>query len=142
MPTMNSTFLESVQGFLKSKSVSHSAEWRAKSDDVPTSISSQFSIGVNSTATSPPTLEPPILFRLLAPPNSIIATGSLSTVCARPQYDKSSDVAIRYLCIFGAVYQFHASAGQRDVFADHSPLSRDSDSCARCCRDVNRDDVF
>src|SRR5580658_3914994 len=49
----------------------------------PASSSSQFSIGVTSTARSGPKLDPPSLrFQLTAPPSSTTAAGSLSDDCA------------------------------------------------------------
>src|SRR5579871_3058465 len=81
---MNSTFFERVHGFLNNTSVSHSTEWpegvwREKSGVTPASISSHFSIGVNSMAAVGPKLEPPLTFQLGCAPSSRIATGSLST---------------------------------------------------------------
>ena len=66
-------------GFLKSRSVSHSVEPFAKSGVTPASSSSQFFIGVTSTATAGPKDEPPpFTFQFPAPPASTIAAGSLS----------------------------------------------------------------
>src|SRR5580658_8653876 len=78
MPTMSSTFFESVQGFLNRRSVSHSVECRVKSGVTPASSSSHFSIGVTSAATLGPKLDPPLTFQLAAPPSSTMAMGSLS----------------------------------------------------------------
>src|SRR5580700_11415055 len=81
---MNSTFGERVQGFLKRRSTSHSVEWEPKSGVTPASSSSQFSIGVTSTAAVGPKLDPPSLtFQLAAPPSSTIAAGSFSLDCAK-----------------------------------------------------------
>src|SRR5579863_2595440 len=80
---MNSALRESVQGFLNRRSVSHSVELLPKSGVTPASSSSQFSIGVTSTATVGPKLDPPPLkFQFAAPPSSTTATGSLSADCA------------------------------------------------------------
>jgi CheY-like chemotaxis protein len=68
---------------LKSAPVSHSLEWRVKSPAVPASISSHRSIGVNSTASSPPKLDPPAICLLTAPPTSMTAAGSGSAACAK-----------------------------------------------------------
>src|ERR1035438_8479647 len=81
---MNSAFLESVQGFLNSRSVSHSVERWAKVGVTPLSSSSQFSIGVTSTATVGPMLDPPSFrFQPGATPSSTTAAGSFSTGCER-----------------------------------------------------------
>src|SRR6185312_708452 len=87
---MNSAVRDSVHGFLKRTPVSHSAEWRVKSPAVPASISSQFSTGVNSTARSPPALDPPPISLLTAPPASMVAAGSPSIACANALPDRSS----------------------------------------------------
>lgn len=90
-PSINSTLRESVHGFLNRRSVSHSVEWRRKSGVTPASISSQFSIGVNSTAKDGPKLdEPSWVFQLAAPPNSTTAAGSFSADCAKAHPDQSS----------------------------------------------------
>src|SRR5665213_548606 len=84
-PHMNSTFLESVHGFLNRRSASHSVECRAKSEVMPASSSSHLSIGVTSTATVGPKLEAALpVLQPAAPPSSTIAAaaGSLSTACA------------------------------------------------------------
>src|SRR5580693_1420032 len=74
---MNSTFLVRVHGFLNRRSVSHSVELCAKAAVVPNSSSSQFSIGVISTAAVGPALQAVSLkFQLGAPPISRIAIGS------------------------------------------------------------------
>src|ERR1039458_1320665 len=81
---MNSIFLEMVQGFLKSRSVSHSVLLRVKKGVVPASSSSQFSIGVTSTAKSGPKVAaPPLTFQLEAAPSSTMAAGSFSADCAK-----------------------------------------------------------
>src|ERR1035438_6217549 len=90
---MNSSFFERVQGFLKRRSVSHSVEWRLKTAVTPASSSSQFSMGVTSTAAVGLKLDPqPLVFQPAAPPSSSIAAGSLSTDCPEafpPQRDKA-----------------------------------------------------
>src|ERR1039458_7519816 len=84
MPNMNSALFESVQGFLNRRSVSHSVECRLKSDVTPTSSSKRFSIGVTSSATVGPKLEPsPVRLWDADPPISTTAAGSLSTDCAK-----------------------------------------------------------
>src|ERR1700691_5480543 len=81
---MNSAFLERVQGFLNNRSVSHSVELRVKNGAVPSSSSSQCSIGVTSAAKLGANVAaPPLTFQLAAPPSSTIAAGSFSTVCAK-----------------------------------------------------------
>src|ERR1700678_3488936 len=85
---MNSALREMVQGFLKSRSVSHSVELRVKKGETPASSSSQFSIGVVSTAKFGANVAaPPITFQLVAAPISRIARGSLSSgrPCRWPQ---------------------------------------------------------
>ncbi len=85
-PTMNSAFGDRVHGFLNSRSTSHSVERRAKSGVTPASSSSQFSIGVTSTATSGPKLDTGFFkSRAAAAPSSTIAmdSGSVSACCAR-----------------------------------------------------------
>src|SRR5580698_5606384 len=87
-PTINSALRDSVQGFLNSRSVSHSVELCVKKGDTPASISSQFSIGVVSTAKFGANVAaPPIKFQLVAAPISRIARGSLSsgTSCGQPK---------------------------------------------------------
>src|SRR5438045_7583317 len=69
-PIMNSTFLEMSHGFLNRRSVSHSVECRANCGVTPTSSSSQRLIGVNSTATVGPRLDPPpFTFQFPTPPS-------------------------------------------------------------------------
>jgi hypothetical protein len=81
MPTMNSAFFDSVQGFLNRRSTSHSVECRLKSDVTPASSSKRFSIGVTSTATVGPKLDPsPVTLCEADPPTSITAAGSLSSL--------------------------------------------------------------
>src|ERR1700676_4898104 len=81
---MNSALRERVHGFLNSRSVSHSVECDRNSAVTPASSSSQFSMGVTSTATEGPKLDPPSLrLQLPAPPSSITAAGSFSTDCAK-----------------------------------------------------------
>jgi hypothetical protein len=76
---MNSTRFEKLHGFLKRKSTSHSLECRANRRVNPASNSSQFSMGVTSTAAVGPKLDAPSLrLQLGAPPSSRIAAGSLS----------------------------------------------------------------
>src|ERR1700678_3017590 len=76
-PAMNSTLLDSVQGFLNRRSRLHSIEWRLNKDVTPASNSSHFSIGVNSIAAVGPKLDAlSVSARLPAPPNSRIAAGS------------------------------------------------------------------
>src|ERR1700733_15496229 len=76
---MNSTFGLRSQGFLNRKSVLHSVEWRPNDDVTPISNSSQFRIGVNSTATVGPKLDPGSLtLQPGAAPISSIAAGSPS----------------------------------------------------------------
>src|ERR1700722_12932095 len=78
---MNSALREIVQGFLKRRSVSHSVELRVKKDETPASISSQFSIGVVSTAKlGAKVAAPPVTFQLVAAPISRMAAGSFSSV--------------------------------------------------------------
>src|SRR5215472_5423580 len=91
---MNSNCFEMSHGFLKSKSVFHSAErWRRKRGVTPISSSSQFSIGVTSTATLGPKLDPPPERLVLeAPPSSRIAT-ALSAVCAAAAREQRSNAA-------------------------------------------------
>src|SRR5579862_4329432 len=82
---MNSNFGDMFQGFLNKTSVLHSVACRLNSGVIPASISSQCSIGVNSTAAVGPKLELPcVTLRSAAPPNSTTATsfGSLSGDCA------------------------------------------------------------
>src|ERR1700677_320303 len=80
-PSINSALRDSVQGFLNSMSVSHSVELRVKKGDTPASISSQFSIGVVSTAKFGANVAaPPVTFQLVAAPISRMATGSFSSV--------------------------------------------------------------
>src|ERR1700722_8672678 len=78
---MNSACSERVQGFLKSRSVPHSVEVRLKSGVRPASSSSQFSMGVTSTATVGPEL-PSSRLREPAAPSSRTAIGSFSFDCA------------------------------------------------------------
>src|SRR5580692_3134979 len=81
---MNSAFRERVQGFLNSRSVPHSVECAENRGVTPASSSSQFSIGVTSTAAVGPKLDPPSLtFQLAAPPSSTIAAGFFSPDCAK-----------------------------------------------------------
>src|SRR5580693_7828324 len=83
-PIIKSTLFDSVQGFLNSRSTSHSVVCLLKSGVTPASSSSHFSIGVTSTATVGPKAEPPSLtFQLAAPPNSTMAAGSFSADCAK-----------------------------------------------------------
>ena len=87
-PNINSVFLERVQGFLNSRSVLHSVEWRGKSGVTPASSSSQFSMGVTSTATEGPKLAAKSLkLQAAAPPSSRTAADSFSADCAnaRPE---------------------------------------------------------
>src|ERR1700721_3015045 len=78
---MNSALREMVQGFLNSRSVSHSVELRVKKGETPASSSSQFSIGVVSTAKFGANVAaPPVTFQLVAAPISRMATGSFSSV--------------------------------------------------------------
>src|SRR5580658_8989506 len=80
---MNSAFEDSVQGFLKRKSVSHSVEFRVKKGEMPASISSQFSIGVVSAARLGAKLAaPPVVFQLVAAPSSRMTLGSSSSGCS------------------------------------------------------------
>src|SRR5215469_1629932 len=76
---MNSTVRERVQGFLNKRSVPHSVVLCPKLGVTPASSSSQFSIGVSSTAAVGPKLEvwSPRL-RLGAAPISNTATCSTS----------------------------------------------------------------
>src|ERR1039458_2917088 len=81
MPSMNSAFRDIVHGFLKSRSVSHSAELRVQKGDTPASSSSQFSTGVISAARFGANVAaPPLRFQLVAAPSSMMATGSLSSL--------------------------------------------------------------
>src|SRR5580658_5704055 len=76
---MNSAFEDSVQGFLKRKSVSHSVEFRVKKGETPASISSQSSIGVVSAARFGAKLAaPPVVVQLVAAPSSRMTLGSSS----------------------------------------------------------------
>src|ERR1700743_3395942 len=76
---MNSTFGEMSHGFLKSKSVPHSVECRRKSAVVPNSSSSQFLMGVTSTATEGPKLfAESVTLRNAAAPTSTTARSSSS----------------------------------------------------------------
>src|SRR5271163_2860409 len=78
---MNSAFRDMVQGFLKSRSVSHSVELRVKKGDTPASISSQFSTGVISAAIFGANVAaPPLKFQLVAAPSSRMTIGSLSSL--------------------------------------------------------------
>src|SRR5579871_516427 len=80
---MNSAFRDSVQGFLNSKSVSHSVEFRVKNGDTPASNSSQFSIGVVSAARLGAKLAaPPVVFQLVEAPSSTMTLGSSSSGCS------------------------------------------------------------
>src|SRR5579862_8896717 len=78
---MSSTFGERSHGFLNSRSVPHSVEWRRKSAVVPNSSSSQFFTGVTSTATEgPKLLEPsPVTLRNAAAPTSTTACSAFSS---------------------------------------------------------------
>src|ERR1700733_23362 len=77
---MNSAFGDSVQGFLKRKSVSHSVEFRVKKGEMPTSISSRSSIGVVSAARLGAKLAaPPVVVQLVAAPSSRMTLGSSSS---------------------------------------------------------------
>ena len=70
---MNSALFESVQGFLKSRSVSHSVELRVKKGDTPASSSNQCSMGVVSAAKFGANVaEPPVVVQLVAAPTSRI----------------------------------------------------------------------
>src|ERR1700761_7601822 len=85
---MNSNFGDMVQGFLNRTSVLHSVEWRLNSGVTPASISSQCSIGVNSTAAVGPKLDLlSVRLRSAAPPSSTTAAsfGSLSCDCAKAE---------------------------------------------------------
>src|SRR5579864_8744959 len=93
---MNSTFFESVQGFLNRRSTSHSVEWRLKIGVTPASSSSHFSMGVTSTATVGATFDPPeVIFQPAAAPSSTTATslGSLSADCAKALVQPNSSTA-------------------------------------------------
>src|SRR6202044_3588532 len=80
MPSMNSALGEMVQGFLNSRSVSHSVALRVKKGDTPASSSSQFSIGVVSTAKfGAKVAAPPVTFQLVDAPISRMAAGSFSS---------------------------------------------------------------
>src|SRR5580700_6277016 len=93
---MNSTFFERVQGFLNRRSVFHSVECLLKSGVTPASSSSHFSIGVTSTATLGPKLDPPsLIFQLAAPPSSTMVVGSFSTDCAKALPVQRNKAAIR-----------------------------------------------
>src|ERR1035438_1826760 len=93
---MNSAFLESVQGFLNSRSVSHSVERWANVGVTPPSSSSQFSIGVTSTAAVGPMLDPPSLrFQPGATPSSATAVVSFSTGCGKAVPAKRNKDAIK-----------------------------------------------
>src|SRR5579871_1577714 len=82
MPSMNSAFRVSVHGFLKSRSVSHSVEYRVKNGDTPPSNSSQFSTGVASAARLGAKLAaPPVVFQLVEEPISRITLGSSCSGC-------------------------------------------------------------
>src|SRR6202789_2266126 len=71
---MNSAFFESVHGFLKRKSVSHSVEFRVKKGETPASSSSQFSMGVHSAARLGANVAaPPLKFQLVDAPTSRMA---------------------------------------------------------------------
>src|SRR5579871_2224498 len=93
---MNSILSEIVQGFLNRKSTLHSVEWRLKSGVTPASSSSQFSIGVISTATVGPKLDPrPGNVQLGTPPISTIAAGSFSTVCEKTVPERRTMAAVK-----------------------------------------------
>ncbi len=95
-PNINSALRDKVQGFLKRRSVSHSDEWRVKNGVTPASISNQFSIGVNSTATVGPKLHPPPLtLSEGAAPISRMAADSLPVDCAKALAAQSKIDAIR-----------------------------------------------
>src|SRR5579871_4539703 len=77
-PSISSTFFDKLHGFLKRRSVTHSVEDRLKVGVTPSSSSSQFSIGVISTAAVGLMDAPdPVKLTLGAPPISTIATPSL-----------------------------------------------------------------
>src|SRR5580704_7221783 len=92
---MNSAFRDSVQGFLKSKSVSHSVEFRVKNGDTPASNSSQFSTGVVSAAKlGAKVAAPPVVFQLVAAPTSTITLGSSSSCLICPRAREHGAVAV------------------------------------------------
>src|SRR6516164_9790899 len=95
---MNSTLSDKVQGFLRRRSALHSVERLLNNGVTPPSSSSHFSIGVTSTATVGPRPQPPPLtFQLVAPPSSITATDSFSSLsgdCAYAFPEKRSRHAI------------------------------------------------
>src|SRR5215471_3888352 len=80
---MNSFLSDNIHGFLNKRSVVHSVECRLNSGVTPASSSSQFSIGVNSTATVGPKLDwASVKLRSAAAPSSMTAAGSLSPAWA------------------------------------------------------------
>ncbi len=81
-PTISSAVFERVNGFLKSMSVLQSVAPEAKRGPVPISISSQFSIGVNSTAMVGPALVVLGVVQFRAEPISKMAIGSFSSALA------------------------------------------------------------
>ncbi len=85
---MNSNFSETVQGFLNKRPVSHSVECRPKSGVTPASSSSQFSIGVTSTAISGPKLDPP------SPRSWLRSRGARLTQCV---FQRLASAAVRKL---------------------------------------------
>ena len=88
---MNSAFRDISHGFLKSRSVSHSVEFRVKKGDTPASSSSQFSIGVVSAARLGANVAaPPFKFQLVAAPTSMMAAGSFFSLAASPFVDRPS----------------------------------------------------
>src|ERR1019366_4130929 len=107
---MNSTFFERVHGFLNRRSVSHSVECLRKSGVPPASSSSQFSMGVTSTAAVGPKLDPPLRFQAAEPPSSSTAAASRSggaTACARACPEQRSKDVMK--TVFAAIIGYHCT---------------------------------